>query len=110
MAQKKDFKFPQDLMELSRFHFALSHPARLQILGRLKQATHASFAELASNIPLHPSTTSQHITILQRSNLLLPAELADGTTGYKINFDVYTYAKELMEIPLQRVVEDAHLT
>ena len=104
MAQKKDFKFDIELMELSRFHFAFSHPARLYILGRLKQSSTASFDDLAFSIPLHRSTVSQHITILQRSSLLLPIELADGSVGYKINHEVYSYAKELMDMPLQEVV------
>lgn len=91
MSQKKNFKFDPSLAELASFHFALAHPARLYIVSELLQHKQRSFGELAANIPLHHSTVSQHITILRRIDLLLPAERSDGTTGYKLNQEAFNF-------------------
>ena len=103
MAQKKDYKFPYDLLELSQFHFAFSHPARLQIVRRLKGRPNASFDQLATGIPLHRATISQHISILRRIGLIQPSELSSGAVGYKLNQEMYAYAKGLMKMDLPRV-------
>lgn len=91
MSQKKDFKFAPALAELASFHFALSHPARLLIIRELRRKKQRSFGELAVDIPLHHSTVSQHIAILRRLHLLLPAERDDGTTGYQLNGEALHY-------------------
>ena len=90
MALKKDFKFEPMLAQSANFHFALSHPARLQIIYRLRTQGQLSFDQLAVKIPLHPSTVSQHLLILRRTDLIIPVELNDGQQlGYRLNPHTY---------------------
>ena len=91
MSLKKDFKFDPSLAELANFHFAFSHPARLQIIARLRANSKLGLAELARDIPLHHATVSQHIAILRRTQLIQPVERRDGSTGYQLDTEAYSY-------------------
>ena len=50
---------------------ALSHPARIRMISRLVNAQESSmdYASITADIPLNPSTISQHLKYLRSRNI-----------------------------------------
>lgn len=56
--------------ELARFAWAISHPARVQILKVLLARHSCMCGEIVACLPLAQSTVSQHLKILKESGLV----------------------------------------
>ncbi len=95
MALKKDYKFEEELIDAANYHFALGHPARVLIIQLLLQRFQLSFSVLAQVIPLSKPTVSQHISILRRFHFIVPVELPNGNSGYKLNLDALKSVQSL---------------
>lgn len=56
--------------ELAKFAWAISHPARVQILKFLLARNACMCGEIVASLPLAQSTVSQHLKILKESGLI----------------------------------------
>jgi len=57
----------EDIVRLAK---AVAHPARLRILRLLAAREECVSGSLAEELPLAPSTVSQHLTVLKESGLI----------------------------------------
>ena len=48
-----------------------------------------SYLELIAGIPLAESTVSFHLKMIRQLDFTQPADLQDGTTGYRLNRELY---------------------
>lgn len=67
---------------------ALSHPARIRMISRLVNAQDSSldYASITSDIPLNPSTISQHLKYLRNRNII-EHSYDDANYVYKLKTD-----------------------
>jgi ArsR family transcriptional regulator, arsenate/arsenite/antimonite-responsive transcriptional repressor len=75
---------------------ALSHPARVQIIGYLKQINRCVCGQIVDALPLAQSTVSQHLKILKSCGLIR-GEIEGPRTCYCINPEVLAEYKALVE-------------
>ena len=61
---------PEADEEIVRLAKAVAHPARLRILRLLAAREECVSGSLADELPLAPSTVSQHLTVLKESGLI----------------------------------------
>jgi ArsR family transcriptional regulator, arsenate/arsenite/antimonite-responsive transcriptional repressor len=88
MAYNKKEEFGKREQELADFAKALSHPARIAILGVLAKQTECICGEIVDVLPLAQSTVSQHLKELKAAGLI------DGTVDgprscYCINWKAF---------------------
>jgi DNA-binding transcriptional ArsR family regulator len=81
MNEMKQDKFSPDLLELSRFTKAISHPARLAILKYLAKTKTCISGDISDYLPLSRSTVFQHLNEL-KSLGLIHGEI----DGIKVNY------------------------
>lgn len=74
---------------------ALGHPARVAIVRYLAEQGKCVFGDLSEQIPLAPSTVSQHVTILKEAGLIL-ASADEQRMCYCINPDRMSLLKRLI--------------
>lgn len=70
MAIHKREEFTNKEQELSAFAKALSHPARIAILGVLAKRNECICGEIVDLLPLAQSTVSQHLKELRNAGLI----------------------------------------
>lgn len=70
MKRRKDQHFTDQQVALSDFARALSHPARIAIIGFLQDAGEANCGMIVNALPLAQSTVSQHLKALYDAGLL----------------------------------------
>lgn len=75
---------------------ALSHPARIHIVARLKQLNRCVCGELVDALPLAQSTVSQHLKILKRVGVIR-GEIEGPRTCYCLDPTVMAEFKQLVE-------------
>lgn len=75
---------------------ALSHPARIHIVARLKQMNRCICGELVDALPLAQSTVSQHLKILKRVGVIR-GEIEGPRTCYCLDPTVVAEFKQLVE-------------
>ncbi len=63
-------KFTEDHIAMARFAGAMAHPARISIVGLLRERVEATCGELVEVLPLAQATVSQHLKVLVESGLL----------------------------------------
>ncbi len=95
MAQAKLTSFPTDLVALARVARALSHPARLHILGVLAARRGCVCGDLVEASPLAQSTVSQHLKILKVSGLV-QGEIDGPKVCYCVNQEMLRRLKALI--------------
>lgn len=61
---------PEADADIVRLAKAVAHPARLRILRLLAAREECVSGSLAEELPLAPSTVSQHLTVLKESGLI----------------------------------------
>jgi len=90
MARSKAFMFEEDEINSCKLFFAMAHPARFRMMGRLlRTAGPLSYPELSDGIPLVDSSVSRHLRIMEREGFIVPQLLADGNAGYVLNKKFY---------------------
>jgi len=89
MARSKAFMFEEDEQLGSRLCTAMSHPAKVRMMRRLKNNSVISYTELIAGIPLAESTISQHLNTIKRLGFTEPVLLSDGNAGYCLNRELY---------------------
>jgi ArsR family transcriptional regulator, arsenate/arsenite/antimonite-responsive transcriptional repressor len=57
-------------VELAGYLRALSHPVRLRLLRALLEQPEVISGDLASSVPLSPSTVSEHLRVLRAAGLV----------------------------------------
>lgn len=83
---------PDDLAALAK---AIGHPARVRILMRLLEEGACITGDLADELPLAPSTVSEHLRILRESGLVRGT--VDGTRRcYCVNPEALGYFRRLV--------------
>lgn len=94
MSAKPKFTDQQD--QISRIAKALSHPARVYILERLKGLNCCcTSGEMIGNIPIARSTLSQHLKELKYAGLI-QGEIEPPMIKYCINRKNWEIAKKLL--------------
>lgn len=88
MAIHKKEEFSQKEQDLAAFAKAISHPARIAILGILAKKNECICGEIVEVLPLAQSTVSQHLKELKNAGLI------DGTVDgprscYCINWKAF---------------------
>jgi ArsR family transcriptional regulator len=61
----------EEAEELSRLAKAISHPARIQIIGILARKRQCVCGDIVSEMPLAQSTVSEHLRILKSAGLII---------------------------------------
>ena len=89
MARSKAHLFENDEQLGSRLSMALAHPARFRMMRRLILGGAMCYLDLVADIPLAESSINSHLKILKRLDFIRPAELLDGSTGYRLNRGLY---------------------
>jgi ArsR family transcriptional regulator len=85
-------ELPDDLAALAK---AISHPARVRILIRLIEEGTCITGDLADELPLAPSTVSEHLRVLRESGLIQGT--VDGPRRcYCINPEALGYFRRLV--------------
>lgn len=79
MSKKEKFKY--DLLELSKFAKAISHPARLAILQYLSESKTCISGDISDFLPLSRSTVFQHLNELKARGLI-----HGKIDGLKVNY------------------------
>ena len=74
---------------------ALGHPARIRIVGHLKQIDGCVCGRLVDALPLAQSTVSQHLKILKAAGVVR-GEIEGPRTCYCLNVDVLKEFHALM--------------
>ena len=85
MALHKGYKFDKGVYHFSLMCKALSHPARVMILKNISTQGLDTYKNITRNIPLHPSTITQHIKILREMNIIDSLQ-KNGKFYYKLNY------------------------
>ncbi len=62
--------FPQQIVALSQFAKALSHPARIAIIMFLHQRGECPCMEIVDSLPLSQPACSRHVNALRKAGLL----------------------------------------
>lgn len=75
---------------------ALAHPARIQIVGYLKQIDRCVCGQLVDALPLAQSTVSQHLKILKSAGLII-GEVEGPCTCYCVNREALMEFKKLIQ-------------
>jgi DNA-binding transcriptional ArsR family regulator len=83
-------------VDLAALCKALGHPARVAIVRYLADQGTCIFGDLSEQIPLAPSTVSQHVTTLKESGLIL-ASAEEQRMCYCINPDRMKLLKRLIK-------------
>ncbi len=65
-------------IEMADFARALAHPARIAIIGVLREKPEASCGEIVERLPLAQATVSQHLKVLREAGVIAWRE--DGPT------------------------------
>ncbi len=94
MPLKKDYKFSDRLISLSQIAFALSHPARIEIIEFLLENGKSSYSDLIDLIPLSTSSISQHLRALEKVCLIQNVDLDNASIGYKLHDKGFSEAWE----------------
>lgn len=89
MARSKAHLFEDDEQLGSRLSMALAHPARFRIMRRLVLGGSMCYLDLIADIPLAESTINNHLGIIDRLGFTLPADLVDGSVGYRLDRELY---------------------
>jgi len=63
-------KFTEAHISMARFAGAMAHPARISIVGLLRDCEEATCGELVEALPLAQATVSQHLKVLVESGIL----------------------------------------
>ncbi len=82
--------------ELARLARALGHPARVKILRLLLARQTCIAGSLADELPLAPSTVSQHLSLLKRAGLVI-GEVDGPRRCYCANRETLARLAELIE-------------
>ena len=77
----KQERFSAELLELSKFTKAISHPARLSILQYLAETKTCISGDISDYLPLSRSTVSQHLNELKALGLI-----HGEIDGLKVNY------------------------
>ena len=75
---------------------ALAHPARIRIVGRLRQLNQCVCGDLVDALPLAQSTVSQHLKILKSAGVVR-GEIEGPRTCYCLNPFVMQEFKSLVD-------------
>ena len=75
---------------------ALAHPARIRIVGRLRQLNQCVCGDLVDALPLAQSTVSQHLKILKSAGVVR-GEIEGPRTCYCLNPFVMKEFKSLVD-------------
>jgi len=94
MARSKAFLFEEDEQLGSRLCMAMSHPAKIRMMRRLKSNGVVSYAELIADIPLAESSITQHLNTIKRLGFTKPVLMGDGNAGYRLNVELYRSCAE----------------
>ncbi|MGH8174963.1 MAG: ArsR/SmtB family transcription factor [Steroidobacter sp.] len=86
----------EDDTDLAALCKALGHPARVAIVRCLAEQGTCIFGDLSEQIPLAPSTVSQHVTMLKEAGLVL-ASADEQRMCYCINRDRMNLLKRLIK-------------
>ncbi|TXF91385.1 helix-turn-helix transcriptional regulator [Neolewinella aurantiaca] len=89
MARSKAYLFEDDEQLGSQLSMALAHPARFRMMQRLIRGGSMCYLDLIADIPLAESSVNCHLKIIKRLDFVRPASLPDGTTGYRLNTELY---------------------
>lgn len=89
MARSKAHLFEDDEQLGSQLSMVLAHPARFRMMRRLILGGSMSYLDLIVGIPLSESTINSHLKIIKRLDFTRPADLLDGSTGYRLNTELY---------------------
>lgn len=96
MALNKKNEFDEEMVQLSAWAKALSHPARLAILLELAQRKTCICGEIVEVLPLSQSTVSQHLKELQLAGLI--SGTIDGVRScYCIHWENFNKAFQTMD-------------
>lgn len=87
MVASKIELFNEEHASLAAFAAALSHPARIAIIGFLQEKGEASSGMISEAMPLAQATVSQHLGALKRAGLLLQRNCGKKIC-YRINCEV----------------------
>ena len=88
MAFHKKEEFSIKEQSLANFAKALSHPARIAILGVLAKKNECICGEIVEVLPLAQSTVSQHLKELQKAGLI-KGETDGPRSCYCINWKAF---------------------
>ncbi len=86
MAINKKEEFAADILQLSEFAKALSHPARIAILQTLAEKQTCICGEIVEVLPLAQATVSQHLKELKAAGLII-GEVEGKKSCYCINWE-----------------------
>jgi DNA-binding transcriptional ArsR family regulator len=85
----KTEKFDDNIVELSKFAKAISHPARLAILHYLSESKTCISGDISDFLPLSRSTVFQHLKELKELGLI-----HGEIDGLKVNYCLCVYTIE----------------
>jgi len=88
MAIHKKEEFSAQDQALAAFAKAISHPARIAILGVLAQRNQCICGDIVEVMPLSQSTVSQHLKELKNAGLV-NGEVEGPRTCYCINWEAF---------------------
>lgn len=88
MAIHKKEEFSEQEQELAAFAKALSHPARIAILGVLAKRNQCICGEIVEVMPLSQSTVSQHLKELKNAGLI-KGETDGPRSCYCVNWEAF---------------------
>ena len=84
-------------IDLAALCKALGHPARVTIVRYLAEQGTCIFGDLSEQLPLAPSTVSQHVTILKEAGLI-HASAKEQRMCYCVNPDRMGLLKRLIKL------------
>ncbi len=91
----KKIEFPQDVLQMSKFAKALSHPARIYIVKKLSRMNACCYSgDLVEELPIGRSTLSQHLKELKFAGLI-QGEIEPPYIKYCLNRENWEIVKSL---------------
>lgn len=76
---------------------AISHPTRISIIFYLSKNNHATVSQIASIIPLTPSTLNFHINIL-KENLFIDGTLVGAKIEYRLKQEFFPLLRDIFKV------------
>lgn len=100
--------YSQDQILFAQFAKALSHPARIKILGILYDSSPKTCGELVDYLPLSQPSVSQHLLELKKAGLIF-AEQAHPKVSYYFDKNSFEIGVRIFKNMILKDMFDKHI-
>ena len=104
MAKSQGDRFSIEQQQIADLAKALSHPARIALLGELAERNACVCGDLVAELPLSQATVSQHLKVLKEAGVI-SGETDGPKVCYCINWTALNQVKEDLESWFEHITQ-----